>query len=92
VQWLIQDNAVYDFPPASPAEQQDTLNRVAMAVAAAFLVPKLAFGWQNDECVQVALPMVAGLIYFDAAYLLGLLAKLSFRGDDGGDGGAGGDS
>lgn len=95
MQWLIQDNAVYDYPPATPQQRQDTVNRLAVSVAAAFLVPKFAFGWSNQECWQIVVPMVAGLVFFDAAYLFGLLAKLTLRGDGGGDeddgdGGSGG--
>lgn len=83
MQWLIQDNAVYDYPAASPQEKQDTLNKLAVAVAAGFLVPKVALGWHNDECWQFVVPMVVGLVYFDAAYLFGLLAKLSLGGRGG---------
>jgi hypothetical protein len=76
VQLLISEGATYEIPPASTEEQRDTLNRLGVALAAAFLLPKFAFGWQNDECWQLVVPMLGGLFFFDVAYMFGLLIKL----------------
>lgn len=81
VQLLISEGATYEIPPATAEEQRNTLNRLGIALAAAFLVPKFAFGWQNEECWQIAVPMLGGLFYFDVAYMLALLIKLSMDGD-----------
>lgn len=87
VQFLISEGATYEIPPATPEEQRETLNKLGVTIAAAFLVPKFVFGWQNDECWQMVVPMVGGLLFFDVAYMFGLLIKLGV----GGGGGGGGD-
>ncbi|KAF6262904.1 hypothetical protein COO60DRAFT_1493333, partial [Scenedesmus sp. NREL 46B-D3] len=58
VQLLIREDAVYEYPAATSEERQDTLNKLGLSIASAFLVPKLLFGWQNDECWQIVLPMI----------------------------------
>jgi hypothetical protein len=85
VQLLISEGATYEIPPASAEEQRDTLNRLGVALAVAFLVPKFVFGFGNEECWQIVVPMLGGLFYFDVAYMFGLLIKLSMSdgaGDD----------
>lgn len=76
MQLLITDDAVYEHPAATPQEQRDTLNRLGLAMASSFLVPKFLFGWHNDECWQIAVPMVFGLFFFDMCYIMALLVKL----------------
>lgn len=76
VQLLIREDAVYEYPAASPEERQDTLNKLGLAIASAFFVPKLLFGWQNDDCWQIVVPMVGGLFLFDMCYIVALLIKL----------------
>jgi hypothetical protein len=82
VQLLISEGATYEIPPATADEQRDTLNKLGVALAVAFLVPKFVFGWQNDECWQIVVPMLGGLFFFDVAYMLGLLIKLGVGGSD----------
>lgn len=82
VQLLISEGATYEIAPASAEEQRDTLNRLGVALAVAFLVPKFAFGWQNEECWQIVVPMLGGLFFFDVAYMFALLIKLNMGDDD----------
>lgn len=82
VQLLISEGATYEIPPATAEEQRDTLNKLGVALTAAFLVPKFMFGWQNDECWQIVVPMLGGLFFFDVAYMFGLIIKLGMGGND----------
>jgi hypothetical protein len=76
VQLLISEGAVYEIPPATAEEQRDTLNKLGVVLAASFLVPKFVFGWENQECWQLVVPMMGGLFFFDVAYMGALLIKL----------------
>jgi hypothetical protein len=82
VRLLISEGATYEIPPATTEEQRETLNKLGVALAVAFLVPKFVFGWQNDECWQIVVPMLGGLFFFDVAYMLALLVKLGMGGSD----------
>jgi hypothetical protein len=73
---LLASNAVYEIQPASPAERQATLNQLGLVMAAACLLPKFLLGWQNEECLQIVLPLGLGLFMFDVCYLAALLWKL----------------
>lgn len=76
VQLLISEGAVYEIPPSTAEEQRDTLNKLGVVLAASFLVPKFVFGWENQECWQIVVPMMGGLFFFDIAYMGALLIKL----------------
>eukprot|EP00879_Flechtneria_rotunda_P023515 GHRR01024877.1.p1 GENE.GHRR01024877.1~~GHRR01024877.1.p1 ORF type:complete len:196 (+),score=75.35 GHRR01024877.1:491-1078(+) len=76
VQLLIRDDAVYDFPAATAAEWRETLNKLGLVVASAFLIPKFLFGWQNDECWQFVVPLIGGLFFFDMCWIMALLIKM----------------
>lgn len=82
VQLLIQDNAVYEPTEATAEDRQTTLNKLGLAIACSFLIPKLFFGWQNDDCWQIVVPMVGGLFFFDVCYILALLIKLWGRDEE----------
>lgn len=73
---------MYEISAASPAEVRETLNRLGLLIAAACLLPKLLWGWQLAEVEQFVVPMVGGLLFFDVAYILALIAKLWLLGDE----------
>lgn len=76
VQLLIQDTAVYEAPEVTAQEKLATVNKLGLTIACAFFIPKLLFGWQNDECWQIVVPMIGGLFFFDVCYILALLIML----------------
>lgn len=82
VQLLIQDNAVYEPTEAKPGERLATLNKLGLTIACAFFIPKLLFGWQNDDCWQIVVPMIGGLFFFDVCYIMALLIKLWGRDEE----------
>jgi hypothetical protein len=75
-------NAIYDAGAASPAERSATLNKLAITIAAAALLPRWLFGYDTSDALEIVAPMAAGLVLFDAAYLVALLYKLSGIGND----------
>jgi hypothetical protein len=72
----VAQDTVYEVAPATPEERQATLNALGVVLGAACLLPKLLWGWQNEEVLQIVLPLAGGMFMFDACYLAALVWKL----------------
>jgi hypothetical protein len=72
----VTPGAVYDVPPPTQDEVLATLNKLAVAAAAAFFVPQLLLGWGPSECGQLAGPLALGWALFDVAYMAAFLIKV----------------
>ncbi len=64
-------------PPASAREKAETVRKLAVLSAALLLVPQLLWGWQPTQAAEQSLaPAMAGLVLFDATYMVALLWRL----------------
>lgn len=70
-------NATYSLPDSNnQAAYVSTLNTLGLTLAAAFFAPKLLWGWETEQCLQVVVPLCAGWFFFDVVYMGTLLYKL----------------
>ncbi|GFR52804.1 hypothetical protein Agub_g15426 [Astrephomene gubernaculifera] len=77
--WVLQrvaPGAVYEVS-SSPEDAQAVLSQLGVAVAGACLLPRLLWGWEEGELLQLVLPLAGGWVLFDVMYCAALLAKLS---------------
>lgn len=70
-------NATYSLPESnSQAAYVSTLNTLGVVLAAAFFAPRLLWGWETEQCLQLVLPLCSGWFLFDVVYMGTLLYKL----------------
>lgn len=70
------DVSTLAFPDAVPSPPSPPALQLGVSVAAAFLLPQLLWGWDQEACLQLVLPMAGGWFLFDITFCAALLYKL----------------
>lgn len=73
---LISPTTIMDVGPANKEQVTSVLNTVGALLFVGFLVPQMVFHWTAGESAQLVVPMAAGWLVFDLAYMIAFLVKL----------------